>query len=49
MPTYEIYISSTLAYAENLIKNQKEPLSGLMQSVRETNIERMSNLWVTYS
>ena len=38
------YISSTLAYAEISIKNQRKPLSDLMQSVRETNIERMSNL-----
>ena len=48
MQTYEIYI----LYAGirwNLIKNQREPLSELMQSVRQTNIERMSNLLVTYS
>ena len=32
------YISSTLAYVENLIKNQRKPLSELMQNVRETNI-----------
>ena len=37
-------ISSTLAYAEIQLKNQRKPLSELMQSVRETNIERMSNL-----
>ena len=37
-------ISSTLAYAEIQFKNRTKPLSELMQSVRETNIERMSNL-----
>ena len=42
-------ISSTLAYAEIQLKNRTKPLSELMQSVRETNIERMSNLWVAYS
>ena len=48
MPTYEIYI----LYAGirwNLIKNQRKPLSELMQSLPETNIEHMSNLWVIYS
>ena len=37
-------ISNTLAYAEIQLKNQRKPLSELMQSVRETNIKRMSNL-----
>ena len=38
-----------LAYALNLIKNQRKSLSELMQSGRATNIERMSNLLVNYS
>ena len=43
MPMYEINIKYA-GIRFNLIKNKRKPLSELIQSVCETNIQRASNL-----